>query len=234
MGDVYLYWFCSVKKFYKWISKYKTGNRMKRIVVIILILIVNNLYAEDRFSAGLTLGYQYDAGMLSEKKTVQAQVQHNISAGAVIKLDMSRVFLRTGVEYSYPFDKGVVVNVTAGDVLGTEIKFIEVPVYGGINLPIRDFGSFYIGGGGSYIFGTGHVKTSTGNVDISEQLFGYGILAGIESEIYSDASLLFEWEYMAARSSPVASTGAASYDDYSIDYSGNRIRFGVIYHFGRY
>ena len=211
---------------------------MKRIFVIILIImiffIVNNLSAEDRFSAGLTAGYQYDVGMLSEKKSVQAQVQHNISAGAVIKLDMSRLFLRTGVEYSYPFDKGVIVNGTAGDVLETEITFIEVPVYGGINLPIRDFGNFYIGAGGSYVFGTGHVKTSAGNVDISEQLFGYGFLAGIESEIYSDASLLFEWEYMAARSSPVASTGAGTYDDYSIDYSGNRFRFGVIYHFGRY
>jgi opacity protein-like surface antigen len=211
---------------------------MKRNFVIMLIImlffIVNNLSAEDRLSAGLTAGYQYDVGMLSGKKSLQARVQHNISAGAILKLDMSRVFLRTGFEYSYPFDKGVIVNGTAGDVLETKIAFIEVPVYGGINLPIRDFGNFYIGGGGSYIFGTGHVKTSAGNVDISEQLFGYGFLAGIESEIYSDASLLFEWEYMAARSSPVASPGAGTYDDYSIDYSGNRIRFGVIYHFGRY
>jgi len=216
------------------IANHNTGNLMKRFCVIILIFIAGNLSAEDRFSAGLTAGYQYDAGMLSGRSGVQGKVQHNISAGAVIKLDMSRVFLRTGFEYSYPFDKGVIADGTAGDVLGTEISFFEVPVYGGINLPIRDFGNFYIGGGGSYIFGTGHVKTSAGNADINEQLFGYGILAGIESEIYSDASLLFEWEYMAARSSPVASTGAGTYDDYSIDYSGSRIRFGVIYHFGRY
>lgn len=207
---------------------------MKRFFFFIFVLIANSLSAEDRFSAGLSAGYQYDTGLLSEKNYVQAQVQHNISAGVVIKLDMSRVFLRTGFEYSYPFDRGVIVNGSAGDVLETEIAYIEVPVYGGINLPIRDFGNFYIGGGGSYIFGSGHVKTSAGNVDISEQLFGYGLLAGIESEIYSDASLLFEWEYMAARSSPVASTGAGSYNDYSIDFSGNRIRFGVIYHFGRY
>ena len=207
---------------------------MKRIFVIILIFAANAIYGEDRLSAGLTAGYQYDVGMLSERSGVQGQVQHNISAGAVLKLDMSGVFLRTGMEYSYPFDKGVIVNGTAGDVLETEVVFIEVPVYGGINLPIRDFGAFYIGGGGSYIFGTGHVKTTAGNVNINEQLFGFGILAGIESEIYSDASLIFELEYMAARSSPVASTGAGTYDDYSIDYSGSRIRFGVIYHFNRY
>jgi len=207
---------------------------MKRIIVIILIFITNSLYSEDRLSAGLTAGYQYDVGMLSEKRSIQAQVQHNISAGVIFKLDMSRVFLRSGAEYSYPFDKGVIVNGSAGDILETELKFIEVPVYGGINLPIRDFGVFYLGGGGSYIFGMGHVAASAGNKDISEQLFGFGFLAGIESEIYSEASLIFEWEYMAARSAPVASTGAGSYDDYSIDYSGHRIRFGVIYHFGRY
>lgn len=207
---------------------------MKRIFVIILIFIINNVSAEDRLSAGFTAGYQYDVGMLSERSGVQGKVQHNVSAGAILKLDMSRVFLRTGVDYSYPFDKGELVNGTAGDVLETEVAFIEVPVYGGINLPIRDFGAFYLGGGGSYIFGTGSVKTTTGDVDINEQLFGYGFLAGIESEIYSDASLIIEWEYMAAKSSPVASTGAGTYDDYTIDYSGHRIRFGVIYHFSRY
>jgi len=117
-------------------------------------------------------------------------------------------------------------------VLETEVAFTEVPVYAGINLPIRDFGVVYMGGGGSYIFGSGHLKTTSGNEKINEQLFGYGLIAGIESEIYSNASLLFEWEYLAARSSPAASASGV-YDDYYIDYSGHRFRFGVIYHFSR-
>jgi len=206
---------------------------MKRIVVIFLIFTANMLYAEDKFSVGLTGGYQYDVGMLSEKSGIQADVQQNISAGLVLKVDMSRLFIRSGAEYSYPFSKGQITNSSAGNVLETEIIITEVPLYAGINLPIRDFGLFYMGGGGSYIFGSGHVKTSSGNEKINEQLFGWGLIAGIESEIYSDASLLLEWEYMAARSSPVASTSPA-YEDYCIDYSGYRVRFGVIYHFRKY
>lgn len=207
---------------------------MKRIIIILILLFASHiLYAEDKISAGLTGGYQYDVGSLSDKSGIQADVQQNISAGLALKLDMTMLFLRTGVEYSYPFSKGQITNASAGNVLETEIIFTEVPVYAGINLPIRDFGLVYMGGGGSYIFGTGHVKTASGNEKINEQLFGWGLIAGIESEIYSDASLLFEWEYMAARSSPAASTSAL-YDDYYIDYSGHRIRLGVIYHFRRY
>ncbi|HNX24901.1 MAG TPA: outer membrane beta-barrel protein [Spirochaetota bacterium] len=206
---------------------------MKRIVIILVLFASNILYAEDKFSAGFSMGYQYDAGMLSDKRGIQADVQQNISAGLVLKLDMSRVFLRSGVEYSYPFSKGEITNSSAGAVQETEVIITEVPVYAGINIPLRDYGVFYMGGGGSYIFGSGRVKTSSGSEKINEQLFGYGLIAGIESEIYSDASLLFEWEYLAARSSPVAST-SPPYDDYYIDYSGHRVRFGVIYHFNRY
>jgi len=206
---------------------------MKRIIAILLLFASGMLYADDKFSTGVTVGYQYDVGMLSEKTGIQGDVQQNISAGLVLKLDMSRIFFRSGVEYSYPFAKGEIKSNSAGNVLETEIRFIEVPAYAGINLPIRDFGVFYMGGGGSYIFGSGHLKTTSGNVKINEQLFGYGLLAGVESEIYNNASLLFEWEYVAARSAPVAS-GDGVYDDYNIDYSGHRVRFGVIYHFSRY
>jgi len=213
---------------------YDTGNRMKRIIFILILSAANLLFAEDKFSAGLTAGYQYDVGMLSEKPGIIGNVQQNISGGLILKLDMSRVFIRSGVEYSYPFRRGrIVENISGNNVEGTFITFTEVPVYGGINLSIRDFGAIYLGGGGSYIFGSGHAGTTSGSKKINEQLFGYGILAGVESEIYSNASLMFEWEYMSARSAPVASA-SGSYNDYSIDYSGHRVRLGMIYHFNRY
>jgi len=211
-----------------------TGYLMKKIIVLISIFAASLLYAEDKLSAGLTAGYQYDVGMISEKGGIQGDAERNISAGLIIKLDMNRFFLRSGVEYSYPFENGKITYNSAGpDVQETSLVFIEAPVYAGINLAIRDFGSFYIGGGGSYIFGSGIVKTSLKNVKVNEQIFGYGLIAGIESEVYSNASLIFEWEYMAARTSPVASASGL-YDDYSIDYSGHRVRFGMIYHFNRY
>jgi len=207
---------------------------MKKTLFIIILLFPCMISAGDKFSAGLTAGYQYDVGMLSDRSGIQADVQQNVSAGLVLKLDMSRIFIRTGAEYSYPFEKGYIRDGSAGNIELTEISFTEVPVYAGINLFIRDFGNFYMGGGGSYIFGTGKIKTTSGDVEINEQLFGYGLVAGLELDIYNNASFIFEWEYMAARSSPVASSGAGTYDDFSIDYSGHRIRFGVVYHFSRY
>lgn len=207
---------------------------MKKIIIIMMLITPCLASAGDKFSAGLTAGYQNDVGMLSERSGIQANPQQNFSAGLVLKLDMSRIFIRTGVEYSFPFIKGSIDDGTCGDVTGTVIRFTEVPVYGGINIILRDFGNFFIGGGGSYIFGTGKIRTVSGDAEINEQLFGYGLIAGLESDIYNDASFIIEWEYMSARSSPVASTGTGSFDDFCVDYTGHRIRFGVVYHFSRY
>lgn len=207
---------------------------MKRsILIIITVLLAQGiLFAGGKISAGVTAGYQYDAGGLSERGGVNADIEQNVSAGGVIKFDMGFIFLRSGCEYSYPVERGKIDDGSAGDIKITSLSFYEVPVYCGINLPVRGFGFFYLGGGGSYIFGTGYIKDVTRN-EISEQLFGWGFLAGIESEIYGDASIIFEWEYLSARSSPVASA-SGDYDDFCADYSGNRFRIGVIYHFNRY
>ncbi len=207
---------------------------MKKIFCLITIFLAvqNLLLASGKISAGVTAGYQYDTGNLAEKAGIDADVEQNVSAGAVLKFDMGFLFFRSGVEYSCPVEKGEISDGSAGFVKETSLSFYEVPVYGGINLPVRGYGFFYLGGGGSYIFSTGSVKTDKNN-RISEQLFGWGFIAGIESEIYSNASLIFEWEYMSAVGSPVASA-SGTYDDYCIDYTGSRYRFGVIYHFNRY
>ncbi len=205
---------------------------MKKFFIILIFLLAHNLYAEDRFSAGLTAGYQHDVGMLAEKNIIRGSVQNNLSIGMIIKLDLSIVFVRSGAEYSYPVKKSVIADSSAGDIEGTALSFVEAPLYFGINLPLRDFGSVFIGGGGSYIFGMGRVNSASGDVDVSEQLFGYGIIAGTEYEIYGNASFIFEWEYMAARSSPLASTGGGA-DDFYADYSGQRLRFGAVYHFNK-
>jgi len=207
---------------------------MKRIFFIIIILFAaENLFsAGGKVSAGISAGYHHDAGNLSEKPGINADIEQNLSIGGVLKLDMGFLFFRSGCEYSYPVEKGKISDGSAGNVTEISLSYYEVPAYLGINLPIREVGYFYLGGGGSYIFGTGYVKADA-REKINEQLFGWGFLAGIESEIYSRVSFIFEWEYMAARSSPVASA-SGTYDDFYADYTGNRFRFGIIYHFNRY
>jgi len=191
------------------------------------------LYSVGTISGGLYLGYQYDMGNLSEK-SVDAGLQQNVAAGALIRIDLGILFFRTGAEFSYPFEKGRIRNSPPGDITGTDSWFIEVPVYAGLGMPVRDYGMFYMGAGGSYIFGMGSVSTTSKEEKINEQLFGWGFIAGIESFINSDLSLFLEWEYMTVSSSPLASSGAGAYDDYYMDYTGNRYRLGVMYHFNRY
>lgn len=207
---------------------------MKKIFFIIasILLAQGATMAEGKISAGITAGYQHDTGNLSEKSGTGADVEQNLSAGVIFKLDMGFLFFRSGCEYSYPVERGRTPNRYTGDMIETSLSFYEVPVYAGLNIPVRGYGFFYLGGGGSYIFGTGYVKTDR-KFRINEQLFGYGFLTGVESEIYNDASFIFEWEYMSAGSSPVASASGV-YDDYCADYTGSRFRIGVIYHFNRY
>jgi len=205
---------------------------MKRLIIIVFfILPVLSMpaFAAGRISGGLYAGYQYDVGALNSDNSA-IDLQQNLAAGAMIKIDITFLFFRTGADFSYPVEYGR----TGGNVTRTRSYFIEVPAYAGFNIPVRNFGLFYMGGGGSYIFGMGNIKTKAGSVDINEQLFGYGFLSGIESEISADVSFFFEWEYMTVRSSPVASSVASGPRDYCIDYSGNRFRLGFMYHFNRY
>ncbi len=190
-----------------------------------------DLSASGKISAGGSFGYQSDAGGFSKKSGTVADSQDNVSIGGIFKFDMEFIFFRTGVEYSRPIERGKIREGTLGDIEYTKIIFWEVPVYGGLSLKIRDYGSLYFGGGGSYIFGTGYVEGTSKN-KINEQLFGNGFILGIESEIFNDMSLILEWEYISTMSSPVAAS--ASYNDVCIDYSGSRYRVGVIYHFNRY
>jgi len=207
---------------------------MKKLFFIItaLLLAQSSLSAEGKMSAGLTVGYQYDTGNLTDKAGRDAEYGQNFSAGGVFKFDMGFIFFRSGCEYSYPAEKGEIASGYTGETVKSSLAFAEVPVYIGLNLPVRGYGFFYLGGGGLYIFAFGEIETDKKN-DINEQLFGWGFLAGVESEIYNDASFIFEWEYMAAGSAPVASVSGV-YNDYCADYSGSRFRFGVIYHFNRY
>ena len=115
----------------------------------VFFLLPPPLYSQERVSAGIIAGYHYDAGNFSGKQNFDGTVQQNISAGAVFKLDFNFIFLRSGVEFSYPFIKGKY----GGDIKSTEVYFSEVPLYAGLNLPIMNIGAFYMGEGGAYIFG---------------------------------------------------------------------------------
>lgn len=200
-------------------------------ILPVFLLLYAPLYSQERVSAGISAGYHYDAGNFSSKQNFNGTVQQNISAGAVFKLDFNFIFLRSGAEFSYPFIKGKY----GGNIGKTHVFFTEVPLYAGLNLPIRNFGALYMGAGGSYIFGSGDIETSSGKVNVSEQLFGYGFIAGVETEIHSSTSFIMEWGYVSAKSSPVAASDPLDlYDDYYIDFTGHRIRAGFLYHFSSY
>ena len=95
------------------------------------------LFPAGTISGGLYLGYQYDVGNLSEKP-VDYDLQQNVAIGGMLRIDLGMLFFRTGADFSYPFEKGRIRNSSAGDVTKTEVWFIEVPVYAGLDIPVRD------------------------------------------------------------------------------------------------
>jgi len=204
-------------------------NIFKKIIITALLIMPVPAFSAGLISGGFYLGYQYDAGSLSEKDTA-GKIQQNVSAGALLRIDLALLFFRTGADFSYP----AVSGTTSGNVEKTASYFVEVPVYGGLNIPLRNYGHFYMGGGGSYIFAMGSIETASGTVDINEQLFGWGFITGVETDFTADLSLFFEWEYVIAKSSPVAESVAAGPEDFSMDYSGSRYRIGVVYRLSRY
>jgi len=205
---------------------------MKKITIIssVLCLLFLPFNAFSSVIFGLTGGYHYDVGRMNEKKGIEGDVQQNVALGALFKIDLGPMFARSGVDFSYPFEKGR-VSASVYDIEKTAVYFTEVPLYAGLRFPIRDFGEVYLGGGGAYVFSSGEIKTSAGDVSVSEQLFGFGIIGGIQYDLSSTVYFVLEWEYISLSGVPLVSTGG-TYKDYSFDYGGSRVRIGAAYRLG--
>ncbi|MGB4270185.1 MAG: outer membrane beta-barrel protein [Spirochaetota bacterium] len=214
----------------------------KKVIINILLFIFlhtacSAVFAQRYFGVGIHVGGQHDVGDLTSfYPPAQTDPQNSVIFGVAIRLSIPFFFIRTGGDASFTINKGTVLEDQA--TVGVDeynVKYTMLPLYAGLQFPLRDRGVFYLGGGVSYFYGTGSVILSSGtSEDIETTAFGTGFLAGMQLHVTSSFSLYMEWMYVDARSKPViATTGtynANNYKDLFIDYSGHRIMVGVMYY----
>lgn len=195
------------------------------------------VFAQRYFGVGIHVGAQHDVGDLTTfYPAAQTEPQNSAVFGVALRVSIPFFFIRTGGDASFTINKGKVLeNQATVGVDEYNVKYTMIPLYAGLQFPLRDRGAFYVGGGVSYFYGTGSVALSNGtSEDIDATAFGPGFLAGMQLHITSSFSLYMEWMYVDARSKPVVATtgtyNANNYKDLFIDYSGHRIMLGVMYY----
>lgn len=213
----------------------------KNIIYISLLIFFIGIhtyaFGQRYFGVGIHIGGQHDVGDITTfYPDAQTEPQNSVIFGVAIRLSVPFFFIRTGGDASFTINKGKVLedHATVG-VNEYNVQYTMLPLYAGLQFPLRDRGAFYLGGGVSYFYGTGSVILSNGtSEDIDATAFGAGFLAGMQLHITSSFSLYMEWMYVDARSKPVITTTGTynpnNYKDLFIDYSGHRIIIGVMYY----
>ncbi|MCP4131230.1 MAG: outer membrane beta-barrel protein [bacterium] len=206
---------------------------IKKILIITVITLTfpTLLWAADFIGVGAQVGFQYDVGNLESRPGIETEAQSNILLGAFVKIDRGPLFMRTGADHTFSLGAGKVLNSSAGKLSKTNIQYTSIPLYLGVNFPVRDKGKFYIGMGGTYLLGRGNVTTSAGVTTISDWAYGPGFLAGIQLRVGDSIRFFMEWEYLSAKTDPVVNIDTGStWKDFSVDFTGHRIHLGMLYY----
>lgn len=204
---------------------------------IALFLFCTTIFAQHYTGIGAHIGFQHDVNDITNYyPDIQTFPQNNLFFGISLRLSTPFFFLRTGADISYTINKGKVLNNQS--IIGIRsysMKYSSIPVYAGLQYPVMDIGSFYLGGGLCYFIGTGSVKLSDStskNINVTSP--GIGFIAGIQIFATKSLSVYIEWIYSSAQTKPdIATTGTLnsnSYKDFYINFSGNRLALGVMYY----
>lgn len=209
----------------------KTG-----IILTALILAIafsSPLAAEEVLGLGVHLGLHHDVGNISNQdRNILQDPQNSMLAGFSFKLNLSIFFIRTGCDISSQINRGNVLDSTPPSAIEyTSLSYICLPGFLGIRYQLKDVGEFYMGAGMAYFLGAGEVKLAASATaeEVDASAYGYGLVTGIEFKLLQFLHLYMEWQYFDARSDPVLNTGAGTWKDYYVDFSGHRILIGAMY-----
>lgn len=208
---------------------------MKKIIIPILLsamLLSPAILHANYIGVGLHVGTQYNVGNLNEySNSIQYDPQINAIVGFSAKFDLKFFFIRPGVDLSFKMIDGKVLN-SSSVIEKTKITYYAAPCFIGLNLPVKEIGTFYLGGGAAYMIAAGSIKLASvaTATEISNTGWGYGFISGINMSINNKLGLYMEWQYLEYMTDPIVQTGSHTWKDLAIDYSGHRISVGVIYY----
>jgi opacity protein-like surface antigen len=191
------------------------------------------VYAADYLAIGGGAGYQHDSGNTDAYPEMMRTTQKNILVSGWFKADLwPMIFVRAGYIRSMGITEGKALHSSHGSLDSWEIGYHMIPGHLAFSFPVNDDGALYMGAGITYIFSSGQI-TAAEKVTFSKNLFGYGLIAGLQSKVYGPVSLFAEWNYLTAKTAPLIDTDADSVKDYSADFSGSTVHFGILYYFAR-
>jgi opacity protein-like surface antigen len=211
-----------------------TIARILLVTLVFAAAFASSARADQNFGVGIHVGAHHNVGnMDSYDPSMQIKPQTSFLLGCAFKANLGFFFMRAGVDTSFVFSKGEVLEPSSTDtVTSYEIQYSQVPFFAGLRFPVQDVGEFYLGGGGAYLLATGTVKHPA-KEEISATAIGYGFLAGMQLTLTPNVRLYMEWEYIDARSAPVLATQVAPADNWKnlyIDFTGHRILLGAMYY----
>jgi opacity protein-like surface antigen len=201
-------------------------------VMLAALLMLPATARAEYFGVGIHVGAHHNVGNLdSYDPSMQIKPQTDILVGCAFKTNLKFFFIRAGIDTTFLFSKGEVLEVDAADpVTEYRIQYSQIPCFAGLNFPVQDIGEFYMGGGIAYLLATGSINHGT-KEDISASALGYGFLCGMQLNITSFIKLYMEWEYIDARSAPMMNTQTSStWKNMYIDFSGHRMLIGAMYY----
>ena len=199
-------------------------------LTLLFFFVSFNLVAGEHIGIGTHFGIQHDVGSLETFPYETLKPQMNTIFGVSVKSDYKYLFLQIGIDKTFLLFSS---DVTGSNTKLTKsnIQYLSIPVYAGINFSIKDRGKFFLGIGGTYISGSGTITTTDGNLNFSTITPAYGFLTGLQISVTNDLDFTIELEYLQGSSNPVTNTNPTkTWKDFPINYNGNRYYFGFRYY----
>lgn len=206
---------------------------IKKIIIIItlLYLFAPHLLAKNNILMGVYSGIHYDVGNFSSIPNIDINPQINLMLGANVKTDLGPVFFIFGVQYSFLAQNGKILDNSFDELKETSIESLIIPSYSGLNFPINDIGKFFMGVGGAWVLGRGSIKTDAGNETYKSVLFAYGFITGIQLRVHKYIGILFEWEWLYAKSEALFDIDSTrNWKNLSIDHTGHMFHLGLYFY----
>ena len=201
------------------------------IISLCFVFSAFTLHAKNHFAFGPLLGYNPDVTHLGSQYGNRYQTQENFLFGVTLKIDIGFFFIQSSGFRSLLSRKGLAKNKESA-LRKTNVQYWALPAHVGLNIPLMGRGTFFLGVGGAYHWISGKLETTEEDVNLGVGVFGHGFVTGVQLWITDTVIGIFEWEYFSGRSRPqIDGNASLDYKDISVDLTGNKIYFGLLYYF---
>ncbi|MCB1146705.1 MAG: outer membrane beta-barrel protein [Leptospiraceae bacterium] len=180
------------------------------------------------FALGLHAGYQpVHANLYPAAGDQVATTPDVYFAGLNFRYKYKFLFVRGGAEGGIAYPSATGKTTTGGNVT-MSVTSVHAPVSVGLNLPLRNRSSLYMGFGYSHFIGIYNIKNDLADSTFPVSTGGTHILLGTEIKLTEKGHITLEWMQTFGLSAPV---GNGTLKTRQFDLTGSRFMMGYAYYF---